>query len=95
MSAFDLDGVAGDVEPFVFTLKGVKFELPTLAQLPFAEVVTYREADEEQALRLLLGDRMDEFLALGPTMAQVKALADAWWRYQGTTPPESPASTPS
>lgn len=93
---FDLDAVASDVEPFAFTIKGERFELPCLAALPFAQAGQFvREDDETAALQLLFGDQWERLLSLGPTVAQMQALAEAWWAYQGVSRPESSASTAS
>jgi hypothetical protein len=91
-AAFDLDAVGADIEPFRFVFGGTEFTMPCLDGLPYDQAERFGQSEERDALAQLLGDQWEAFRALSPTLAQVKALAEQWWKYQGTSPPESLAS---
>lgn len=93
---FNLDAVGADIKSFRFTFGGQSFELPSLAVLPFDVALRYTQAEEHEALKLLLGDEQwERFIALSPSFVQVRELAAQWFAFQGITPPESLASTGS
>lgn len=100
MPRFDLDAISSEArsgfDPFVVTVGGKEFTLPSPADLEWKARVLLA-TDAEAGLKLALGDETYlEFMRARPKSYAMDKMAEAYWQYLGSDGPgESSGSTPS
>lgn len=96
---FDLDALeveGEDAEPFRFTYKGQKFEMPVAKAMDWRDQLALSEATEAESVRLIMGDEQYERLSKLPmSSARFGALIDRWGKHQGLSLGNSRASSRS
>jgi hypothetical protein len=99
---FDLDAAVAEavatagLEPFRFTFGGEDYELPP--RMDIRALGSFTKGDVYDGLRLMLGPDQHERLLASPAVFSDDAfqkLIEAYAEHQGTTIPESAASTSS
>lgn len=80
-------------EPVTMRLAGEDFTLP--AEMPIAFALYANDGQMLKAVEALLGDQLDAFLKLQPSIADFEALADQAGHVYGITPGEALASPSS
>jgi hypothetical protein len=87
-AVFDLDAAAAARreaagEPFRFTWHGEEYAMLPAVEWPVTVAERMSKGEMVEAVRLLLGDDADRFLATDPTMGDIKDLMEAVAAYSG------------
>lgn len=84
---YDLTAVQAEAEsrPFEFKLQDDVFTLPTREDCDWRVVEYLDKGDLVGAIKTLLADEYERFVSHRVTVRQLKALLDAWGKFQGVT----------
>lgn len=93
---FDLDALEledENADPFRFTFRGEKYEMPLMMQMDFSDQLALEDATLSDSLEIILGTEQFKRLLSEPvSTARMKALIERWQEFQGLEPGKSESS---